>query len=107
MQNPSEYRKYAEECERMAKEGPQEHRAALLKIAEAWRNCAIEIEGGDKDAPSHKADGQSARRSELPLLIAWAGSPLANLKKGLARLMALAVKAPTFSAARLSVVLLS
>jgi hypothetical protein len=54
MQNPAEYKKYAEECERMAKEGPQEHRAALLKIAEAWRNCAFEIERSQKDAPISK-----------------------------------------------------
>jgi hypothetical protein len=60
MQNPAEYKKYAEECERMAKEGPQEHRAALLKIAEAWRNCAFEIERSQKDAPISKTDGQSA-----------------------------------------------
>jgi hypothetical protein len=47
MQNPSEYRKYAEECERMAKEGPQQNRAALLKIAAAWRQCALDAEKKD------------------------------------------------------------
>jgi hypothetical protein len=61
MQNPSDYRKYAEECERMAKEGPQARRAALLKIAEAWRNCALEIERGEKETRERKANGRSAR----------------------------------------------
>jgi hypothetical protein len=42
MQNPSEYLKYAENCERMAKSGPVENRQTLLKIAEAWRQCAAE-----------------------------------------------------------------
>jgi hypothetical protein len=42
MQKPAEYLKYAEDCERMAKSGPVEHRATLLKIAEAWRQCAAE-----------------------------------------------------------------
>lgn len=51
MQGPAEYRKYAEECERMAKDGPREHRSALLKIAEAWRQCALDAERKDKKAP--------------------------------------------------------
>jgi hypothetical protein len=42
MQKPSEYLKYAEDCERMAKSGPVENRETLLKIAEAWRQCAAE-----------------------------------------------------------------
>jgi hypothetical protein len=44
MQSPAEYRKYAEECERIAREGAAEHRPALLEIAKAWRACAEEAE---------------------------------------------------------------
>jgi len=48
MQNAAEYRKYAEECERMAKTAPIEHRETLLKIAKAWRACALEAEKRQK-----------------------------------------------------------
>jgi hypothetical protein len=44
MRSPDEYRKYATECERIAKEGPKKHRQALLEIAKAWRQCADEAE---------------------------------------------------------------
>jgi hypothetical protein len=38
MQSPSLYRKYAEECERIARESAAEHRAALLEVlSKAWR----------------------------------------------------------------------
>jgi hypothetical protein len=40
MQGETKYRKYAEECERIARESKPEHRAALLAIARAWRMCA-------------------------------------------------------------------
>jgi hypothetical protein len=49
MQTPEEYRKYAEECERIARNGPLEHREILLKIANAWRQCAAK---GKEDQPS-------------------------------------------------------
>jgi len=48
MQSPSQYRKYAEECERIAREGAPEHRAALLNIAKAWRACAEEAERAER-----------------------------------------------------------
>jgi hypothetical protein len=38
--NPEKYREYAKECERMAQEGPAKNREALLKIAQAWYECA-------------------------------------------------------------------
>ena len=44
MQSPTEYRRYAEECERIARESTPEHRAVLLDIAKAWRTCAEEAE---------------------------------------------------------------
>ncbi len=48
MQNPAQYRKYAEECERLAREGPPENKATLLDIATAWRKCAEEAERQEK-----------------------------------------------------------
>jgi len=58
MQSPVEYRRYAEECVRMAKEGPAQHSATLLKIAEAWQQCALEAERQDKrnSPPANKSD---------------------------------------------------
>jgi hypothetical protein len=44
MQNPKDYRRYAEECERIARNGSPEHREILLKIAGAWRECALNAE---------------------------------------------------------------
>jgi hypothetical protein len=44
MQSPEQYRKYAEDCERIAREGSSHNRAALLEIARAWRACAEEVE---------------------------------------------------------------
>jgi hypothetical protein len=44
MQNPAQYRKYAEECRRLAQFGSREHRATLLEMAEAWTKCAEELE---------------------------------------------------------------
>ena len=44
MRSPDEYRKYAQECERIAREGPENNRKALLEIAQAWRQCADEAE---------------------------------------------------------------
>jgi hypothetical protein len=44
MQSPAQYRKYAEECERIAREAPAKNAEVLLEIARAWRNCAQEME---------------------------------------------------------------
>jgi len=52
MQTPEEYRRYAEECERMARDGPPENRESLLKIASAWRECADNAENKIKDTSS-------------------------------------------------------
>jgi hypothetical protein len=54
MDNPTEYRRYAEECERMAREGPPEHGEVLLAIAKAWRDCALRAESSE--APSLDGD---------------------------------------------------
>jgi hypothetical protein len=52
MQGPKEYWWYAEECERLARDGPTEHKETLLGIAKAWRKCArlAEAEGTAKPA---------------------------------------------------------
>lgn len=39
MRDPAEFRKYAEECKRLASTMP-EHREGLLSMAEAWIACA-------------------------------------------------------------------
>jgi hypothetical protein len=42
MQTPEEYRKYAEECERLARMGPPDKADIMLAIANAWRQRAEE-----------------------------------------------------------------
>jgi hypothetical protein len=44
MQTPKDYRKYAEECERLARVGPRDNADAMLAIAQAWRQRAQEAE---------------------------------------------------------------
>jgi len=44
MGDPKIYRRYAEECRRLARTMPEEHQPALLKIAEAWTQLADETE---------------------------------------------------------------
>jgi len=44
MNDPATYRRYAEECQRLARTMPQEHRRTLLEIAEAWLTLARESE---------------------------------------------------------------
>jgi hypothetical protein len=61
MQSPTEYRRYAEECERIARDGAHQHRAILLDIAKAWRACAEEAERqavASKPAGDGKLDGR-------------------------------------------------
>jgi|SRR5712692_4774673 len=52
MQNPKDYRRYAEECERIARSASPEHQETLLKIARAWRECALNAEKRNSDQPS-------------------------------------------------------
>jgi hypothetical protein len=40
MGDPATYTRYAEECKRLAKLMPEEHRRTLLDIAEAWMKLA-------------------------------------------------------------------
>ena len=44
MRDPATYRRYAEECRRLASIMPEEYRGTLLEIAEAWSKLAEEAE---------------------------------------------------------------
>ena len=52
MRDPKEFRRYAEECRRLALSLP-EHREALLRMAQAWAACA-------EDAEEHRDDNERA-----------------------------------------------
>jgi hypothetical protein len=52
MHTPEDYRKYAEECERIARNVSPENRTILLNIARAWRERADHTENNIKDSPS-------------------------------------------------------
>ncbi len=48
METPHDYRKFAEECRRLAKEAQDgEHRRALEQMAEAWLRLAREAQQKD------------------------------------------------------------
>jgi len=50
MKDSIKFRRYAEDCRRLAKQMKPEYRATLLEIAEAWDRCAQEAaRGGDQD----------------------------------------------------------
>jgi hypothetical protein len=51
MQKAAEYRKYEEECLRLAQLVSAKHREALLRLAEAWRQCAQDAERSREDRP--------------------------------------------------------
>ena len=44
MRNAATYRRYAEECRRLAEILPPEHRKTMLEIAESWTKLAQEVE---------------------------------------------------------------
>ena len=66
MDDPTTYRKYAEECKRLAKSMSPADRKTILEIAEAWLKCAEKAEaktsGGDAkpDAKPEQTDGDLA-----------------------------------------------
>ena len=54
--DPIKFRRYAEECRRMANDLPA-HRAALLEIADAWIVCAERAERAlGKNGQDHAPD---------------------------------------------------
>jgi hypothetical protein len=58
MQSAAEYRRYAAECERIARDSAPSHRAVLLDIAKAWRDCAVEAER-QENAKASATDGKA------------------------------------------------
>jgi hypothetical protein len=44
MKQVMKFRRYAEDCRRLAKSMKPEHQATLLEIADAWDRCAEEAE---------------------------------------------------------------
>jgi hypothetical protein len=44
MTDAIKFKRYAEDCRRLAKSMKPEHKATLLEIAEAWDRCAEEAE---------------------------------------------------------------
>jgi hypothetical protein len=52
MHTAEDYRKYAEECERIARSVSPENRRSLLNIAGAWRERADDVEKKIKEQPS-------------------------------------------------------
>ena len=64
MQNPADYRKYADECRRLAQQALPEHKATLLEIAKAWIACAEEVERSGKGGEDKAAAAVTAKFSE-------------------------------------------
>jgi len=58
MSDSTTFRKYAQECRRLAEQMKPEHRATLLEIAEAWNRCAEDAERGAKE-PRYRGGGGS------------------------------------------------
>jgi hypothetical protein len=58
MSDSRTFRKYAQECRRLAKQMKPEHRPTLLEIAEAWERCAEEA-----DSSTNKRE-RGRRKSE-------------------------------------------
>jgi hypothetical protein len=44
MDDPTEFRKYAAECSRLADRASEDDKAILMEIAAAWLSCAEEAE---------------------------------------------------------------
>ena len=53
MDTAAEYRKYAEQCDEMARQMPR-HAVTLQKIAQAWRELAMLAEQKEKSAKDGK-----------------------------------------------------
>ena len=54
MSDPATYRRYAEECRRLAKTMPAENRHVLLEIARAWSDLAEEHQQDDPRSDGHE-----------------------------------------------------
>ncbi len=62
MDDPTTYRKYAEECKRLAKSMSPADRKTILEIAEAWLECAKKAEARKSagNAKPEQTDGDLA-----------------------------------------------
>jgi hypothetical protein len=56
MSDPATYRRYAEECRRIAQTLPEEHRHVLHEIARAWIALADEHDEHQTGPPSDSRD---------------------------------------------------
>jgi hypothetical protein len=65
MHDPATYRRYARECQRLAKTMAEENRGTLLEIAEAWLALAEEAER--KKSPAGQRS-RGAARAAKPLM---------------------------------------
>jgi hypothetical protein len=59
MEDVIKFRRYAEDCRRLANSMKPEHKATLLEIADAWDKCAEEAEREDRE----ESVGESSLRS--------------------------------------------
>jgi hypothetical protein len=71
MRDPATFRKYAEECRRLAGSMP-DHRVTLLRMAEAWTTCAHDAERRREQGGG--APGEETDADEKPS-INWARAP--------------------------------
>jgi hypothetical protein len=61
MRDPKTFRKYAEECQRLAARMPQ-HKQTLLEMADAWLACAKAAESPTNG--SHATQSPPSRKRE-------------------------------------------
>ena len=62
MEDIEKFRKYAEECRRLAKIMKPKHQATLLEIAEAWDRCGEEAE---RERPTNGQGGKTDAYSSV------------------------------------------
>ena len=62
MHDPAKFRKYAAECRRLADSMPAQHRSMLIKMADAWMECAREGERATSDKDTSESLEDSAPR---------------------------------------------
>jgi hypothetical protein len=65
MQDATNYRHYAKECERLAKAMPDESRRTLLEIAAAWRALAAEADRRAVTSPRAAAEYGAAPKRDV------------------------------------------
>ena len=61
MRRPADYRKYAEECEQLARKMP-EHGEVLLEMAKAWRAC---MDGAGQKSQAQSKTGMTPQKETI------------------------------------------